>query len=91
MLDIHNFYEQLVTEQLMQMAKHVEALTHREYLEDVACLTLNALPARYVRSLVDLHSHASYEDKQALDKQVADAINKALVKVKRRAEAERER
>jgi hypothetical protein len=90
MLEIHNYYEQLVTEKLMKMAKNNEELTHREYMEDVACLALNTLPSRYVRSLVDLHSHFSYKDTEEMDKQVMDAISKAMLKVRRRSEQARE-
>lgn len=89
MLEINNYYEQLVTEQLMKMAKHVEELTHKEIMEDVACLALNNLPSRYVRSLVDLHSHFTYQDVDHMEKEVTEAINRALERVKRHSHLHR--
>lgn len=86
MLDINNYYEQLVTAQLLEMAKEVSELKYKDFMEDVACLALNDLPARYVRSLVDLHSHFTYFDKESMEQQVTDAIKNALVKARRRAD-----
>ncbi len=90
MLDINNYYEQLVTAQLLHMAKEINELNYKDFMEDVACIALNELPARYVRSLVDLHSHFTDLDKEAMEQQVADAIQKALVKARRRSEEVRD-
>ncbi len=89
MLDINNYYEQLVIAQLLKMARHVDDLNYKDYMEDVACIALNDLPSRYVRSLVDLHSHFSDLDHEAMEQQVVEAINKALIKARRRNEKAR--
>ena len=89
MLDIQNYYEQLVTEQLHKLAKHVKELTHKDFMQDVACLALNDLPTRYVRSLVDLHSHFSDLDIIEMNYRVEEAINKAVILVRQRSHHDR--
>ena len=84
MLDIQNFYEKLVYEQLCKMASHNQEFLQNDFLRDVACVTLNELPSRYVRNLVDLHSHCSDDDDIQMNLQVMAAINRAIEKVKQR-------
>ena len=49
---LHNYYEQLVTESIMEKFGHM-AKSSPELLEDIACVALNQLPARYIRHNVD--------------------------------------
>jgi len=51
--DIHNWYELLVYDKLRQMSRGDLDLND-EQLSDVACVTLNHLPPRYVRHSVDM-------------------------------------
>jgi len=50
---VHNYYERLVFERVMDHATHHQDFTS-EMLADVACIALNKLPPRYVRHEADL-------------------------------------
>jgi len=50
---VHNYYERLVFERVMDHANHHSDFTS-DMLADVACIALNKLPPKYVRHEVDL-------------------------------------
>lgn len=77
--NIENYYEQLVTHRIMDAIKHGEIKNEDEnLLEDIACVALNQLPARYVRHRVDLVFYMPMNERvevtEAVDKAVKTAI-----------------
>lgn len=85
--NIHNYYEKLVVEHLFQHQIQDEGQRDQDYLEDLACLALNRLPVHYVRHDVDTAFFLSDDAYQAMQREVADAVNAAVAYLKQRAEA----
>ncbi|PCK09710.1 MAG: hypothetical protein COA42_02755 [Alteromonadaceae bacterium] len=83
---IHNYYEQMVLDQLTQTSER--ANEDADFLADTACVALNRLPPRYVRHDVDMTFFLSPDDLQKMVNSVADATNYAIEYVKSR-EAEK--
>ena len=82
MLNIVNYYEQLVIDELWMMAiKHTNDNLSHDDIEDIACLALNNLPASYVKSAFDKASHLSETDYQHTTDRVKHAINDAIKKI----------
>jgi Late competence development protein ComFB len=78
---IHNYYETLVVRELIDFyAKDIKTMDE-DYLQDVACLALNMLPARYVRHDVDMAFFLTSTERNKISemvtKSVADAIEQA--------------
>ncbi len=78
MLNIINYYEQLVIDQLWKLTEDAVEPISQGFLEDVACLALNKLPACYVRNPVDKGSYLSdlhyIEMRETVSKVIAEAI-----------------
>ncbi len=90
MLDISNYYEHLVTDQLWKMIEdNAEPLT-QTFIEDVACLALNKLPPSYVRSRVDKAASLTVKDSQEMSEAVAKAIAESIELVRQRPHDARE-
>ncbi len=74
---IHNYYETLVVRELIQTfvddIKHID----EDYLQDIACIALNMLPARYVRHDVDMAFFLTTSERADMDLAVKDAVLKA--------------
>lgn len=81
---IVNYYEHLVMECIRDRLGETAESTDGDYLDDLACVALNYLPARYVRFSIDLASHLSDEDRQALREEVADAVGFAITTIEGR-------
>ncbi|WP_341327655.1 late competence development ComFB family protein [Methylotuvimicrobium sp. KM2] len=82
MPNINNYYERLVVDQLWSMAqKSKESLT-QDFIDDVACLALNRLPACYVRSMVDKSSYITDQIYQEMENEVTEAIKQAIEQVR---------
>ncbi|MGZ4960386.1 MAG: late competence development ComFB family protein [Methylomonas sp.] len=90
MLNISNYYEQLVRDHLWQMIENAEQPLSQTFIEDVACLALNKLPICYVRSQVDKAASLSGKDIQEMSEAVAGAIDEAIEQVSRRPHDARE-
>lgn len=73
---IHNYYEQLVIEQIMRASDR--ALSDSEFLADVACVALNRLPPRYVRHDVDMTFFLTPDELENMSESVAIAVNEAV-------------
>lgn len=84
MLDIRNYYEQLVIDELWQLKSNSEEELSQSFLEDVACLALNSLPTCYVCSPVDKSSRFTELDHEQIRVDVGNAIRKAMQKVRLR-------
>jgi late competence development protein ComFB len=83
---IHNFYERLVVEQVMQRAGNHPTLT-TDMLADVACVALNRLPARYVRHDVDLMFYLTEQERHAIETSMEEALTFAFRFVAERSAA----
>lgn len=81
---IQNYYERLVLESIQKRFAGRDELKDPDFVADLACLALNALPARYVRHAVDLWSHLSDEERSTIMNQVESAIDQALATMGRR-------
>ncbi len=81
---VHNYYEKLVVESLINMNKRAEE--DSDFLADVCCVALNHLPPRYIRHDVDMTFFMSpvelYETTEKVREAVADAISYVLEREK---------
>jgi hypothetical protein len=71
--DIHNYYETLVTEYIMNTLAKEEGMD-QDFLEDVACLALNQLPARYVRHDVDMAFFLTTREREKMQSNIIEAV-----------------
>ncbi len=74
---LHNYYERLVIRRIMQTLVTEGEKLDTDYLEDVACVALNQLPARYVRHEVDLAFYMPTEERLAMERAVDEAVRMA--------------
>ncbi len=74
--DIHNFYEQLVLERLEKLGVHESK--DADYVADLCCLVLNQLPPRYIRYEVDMAFYLPQSERQQMELNVIEAVNKAM-------------
>jgi hypothetical protein len=78
---IHNYYETLVTEYILNtLAK--EKGVDQDFLEDVACLALNQLPARYVRHDVDMAFFLTARERERMQNHIIEAVLDASRRVR---------
>lgn len=90
MLDITNYYERLVSDHLWHLLREETPTPTQSFLEDVACVALNSLPARYIRHRVDMGSHMSEADYLTMEAEVDAAVKQAIEKVRSRSHEARE-
>jgi hypothetical protein len=81
---ITNYYERLVSERLFDVLCASGDAQDEEYLDDLACVALNYLPARYMRHGVDFVSHLTDDELQHMHDEVTDAVGFALATTRRR-------
>ncbi len=74
---IHNFYEALVMDCLRRSVARWPVPPDQDYLEDVACVALNQLPARYVRHTVDLLFYMTPDEQVQIELAVENAVRRA--------------
>uniref|UniRef100_UPI00257D70F6 late competence development ComFB family protein n=1 Tax=Spongiibacter sp. UBA6593 TaxID=1947544 RepID=UPI00257D70F6 len=72
---VQNFREVLVGEKFSP--RTLRSQYERSYLEDLFCLSLNALPAKYVRHALDMRMYMSPEERGELELQVRKAVENA--------------
>lgn len=82
MLDISNYYEQLVADQLWKLIESSTETLSQGFLDDVACLALNQLPPCYVRNPIDKGIGLSDQQYQEMLQSVDIAIANAAEKVR---------
>lgn len=70
---IHNYYETLVTEYILNTLAREEGVD-QDFLEDVACLALNQLPARYVRHDVDMAFFLTTRERERMQSHIIEAV-----------------
>ncbi len=72
---INNYYEQLVFKHILEtVAEPID----ENFLEDVACVALNHLPAKYVRHEVDMAFYMSRDERDKITAMVAIAVKNAI-------------
>lgn len=81
--NIHNYYEYLVLQRLNDMLQAEFINTEQNYLEDVACVALNQLPARYVRHDIDMVYYMTAQEREQMEYEVHKAVSAAIEYVTR--------
>jgi hypothetical protein len=74
--DISNLYEQMVIDEILQRYGGEEGMDHDD-MEDMACVAINTLPAKYFRHGVDLVYYMSPEERVAMEVRVTEAVETA--------------
>ncbi|CAI87050.1 late competence development ComFB family protein [Pseudoalteromonas translucida] len=77
--DIHNYYEKFVLEEIINR-KLNEQYTD-DVMADFCCTVLNQLPARYIRSDVDMAYYLSQTERMHMQQRVQTAIDVAISQI----------
>ncbi len=88
---IHNYYEKLVSNALRDQLAALERMPDHDLVDDIICLALNQLPARYVRHTVDLVFYMSADERTQIFRAVNEAVTMAIRFVIEQADAPRPR
>jgi len=75
--NIHNWYERLVLKQLSGDLK-LNAEFSEEAMSDIACITLNKLPPKYVMHSVDMAFYTSPLELTEMDERISQALSAAI-------------
>ena len=75
---IHNYYERLVLEHILELRSGALANEDEDFLSDVACVALNQLPSRYVRHNVDMVFYMTPQERAQMEQEVINAVNMAI-------------
>jgi len=78
---IHNYYEQLVIDHLTETLAPEWGMTDEGLIEDIACIALNNLPARYIRHAVDMAFFLTTAEREQMRERVINETRKAADKV----------
>ena len=79
--NIYNHYEKLVFNEVLAFKTKQNSTFDESMLEDVACVALNILPARYVRHSVDIAFYLTTPERDQMDQLVKDAVEEAFGRV----------
>ncbi len=90
MLNINNYYERLVIDQLWKLAEQADQPFSQAFQEDVACLALNRLSPCYVRNTIDKGINVSEAQYLEMVAAVDGAIEQAMRQVLSRPRQDRE-
>ncbi|MFO7995442.1 MAG: late competence development ComFB family protein [Marinobacter sp.] len=71
---IDNFYEPLVAEAIEETRQNSDS---QDYLEDVMCVALNRLPAKYYRHSVDMMFYLADGELDTMKKNALTAVREA--------------
>ncbi|GIU48714.1 late competence development ComFB family protein [Shewanella algidipiscicola] len=74
-LEIRNYYEVLLLEMLSDEGL-IDELPE-DYLADLCCVTLNQLPVRYIRHLVDTYFFEDYDELKQMKTEIQSALEKS--------------
>lgn len=72
---INNYYEKIVFKYILEIIPNP---IDENFLEDVACVALNQLPAKYVRHEVDMAFYMTSDERNKIDANVTIAVRKAI-------------
>lgn len=78
--DIHNYYEHLVTDQIVALG--LDKSAEADYLADLCCLVLNQLPPKYIRHEVDMSFFLSQKERIEMEKSVKKAVEESMTFLK---------
>ncbi|QSX31249.1 MULTISPECIES: late competence development ComFB family protein [Shewanella] len=81
-LEIRNYYEVLLMEILSDEGLMDEL--PEDYLADLSCITLNQLPVRYIRHLVDAYFFEDYHELQQMKNEIQAALERSRAFLKKR-------
>ncbi|MCH1919327.1 late competence development ComFB family protein [Shewanella sp. A3A] len=81
-LDIRNYYEVMLMEILSEEGLLDEL--PEDYMSDLACVTLNQLPVRYVHHLVDTYFYEDTNEQQQMRNEIYEALEKSRAFLKSR-------
>ncbi len=85
---IHNHQEEGVKREILDTCgRHPRLAAEPELLADVACVALNALPARYIRHAIDLSFYQTEQERAKSEVAVRQAVEKAFLFVESRLDA----
>lgn len=76
--NIHNYYEELVLNKILEITQQQANETDNDFLEDVACVALNHLPPRYVRHNVDIVYYMTSDERNKMLEQIENAVTYAI-------------
>lgn len=79
---IYNYFEHMVQEEVTRILTLQDNSFSRDGAEDIACLALNQLPAKYVRHYVDAAFLLAEGERGNIEVAVAEAVKKALQRIK---------
>ncbi|WP_042011168.1 late competence development ComFB family protein [Aeromonas fluvialis] len=77
--DVHNFYEHLVLKEIEKQGLQ-QKLTN-DQMADLCCLTLNQLPAHYIRHTVDMIYFLTEAQRSEMEKRVITSLKNAQQKI----------
>lgn len=86
---IHNYYERLVTDRIKELVTDKRIDGDIDFVEDIACVALNQLPARYVRYNVDMVFYMTPNEQAQIEKEVFNAVDMAVEYVSRHRDGQR--
>ncbi len=75
---IHNYYEMLVSTAVRDQLAGSDRASDQDFIDDVTCMALNQLPARYVRHTVDLMFYMTPDERAQMAHAVDDAVKMAI-------------
>ena len=79
---IYNYYERMVYEAIAKLLQKQSDTYDEDDAQDIACIALNQLPARYVRHSVDTAFYIEDEEKNRMRDAVDAAVQTAFERVK---------
>lgn len=74
--EISNFYEKAVIDKVIERCGDDDSLSQDER-EDIVCVALNHLPAKYVRHAVDLAFYMDAAERAAIEQKIDAAVTQA--------------
>ncbi|WP_394204021.1 late competence development ComFB family protein [Shewanella waksmanii] len=87
-LEIRNYYEVLLMELLSDEGLLDEL--PEDYLADLCCVTLNQLPVRYIRHLVDTYFFEDYNELKQMKEEIQTALERSRAFLKASLKKEQE-
>lgn len=75
---IHNYYEHLVLEKINELIEAEFLDADSSLFEDIACVALNQLPARYVRYDIDMAYYMTIKERDQMEYDVHRAVTGAI-------------
>ncbi len=73
---IHNYYERLVMDEIRHQSSRARG--DDDFMSDVACVSLNHLPPRYIRYDVDMTFFLSPQEQREMQDKVKLAVKEAI-------------